>query len=63
MTLRLMEKPFYYLLAPNVPVLKPRQPVGLVEDRPAYLPVPRKAPSSLIPLTPLKSPAAIGETT
>lgn len=31
-----MEKPVYYMLAPNVPVLKPR-PLKLVEDRPPYL--------------------------
>lgn len=57
-----MERPVYYMLAPNVPVLEPRPPVGLVEDRPAYLPVPPKAPAVLIPLKPLKSPIDTVET-
>ena len=35
-----MEKPAYYLLAPNVPVLHPRTWHRLVDDLPPYLPTP-----------------------
>jgi hypothetical protein len=58
MKLRLMEKPVYYLLAPNVQVLHPRARHRLVDDRPTYLATPAPALSPPSMLKPRSRPEA-----